>query len=122
MQGHQSCLFVTFKITETWEIISSPQSWKEQNMKDTFGSQELKIICELEFSGEGFVQDPDHNSISKIWKLNVWKAVFSAEQLQWVQDLAWRIWETLFCWLWEVKTPNSKDPLLTKWALEKLQA
>lgn len=93
MLDHHSCLFVTFKMTETWEIISSPQLWEEQDMKDTFVSQELKLIyCELEFGGEGFFQDPDHNSISTMWKLNVWKSVFSAEHLQWVQKLARRIW------------------------------
>lgn len=55
MQDHHSCLFVTFKITETWEIILSPQLWEEQDMKDTLGSRELKIICcEMEFGGEGF--------------------------------------------------------------------
>lgn len=55
MQDHHNCLFVTFKITETWEIIFSLQLWEEQDTKGTFGSQELKIICcELEFGGEDF--------------------------------------------------------------------
>lgn len=77
-------------------------------MKDTFGSQLLKIICcELEFGGEGFFQDPDHNSLSKIWKLNVWNLCFqqnTCSECEFGQ-------ETLFCWLWEVKTPNSKRSL-----------
>lgn len=70
-------------------------------MKDTFGSQGLKIICcELEFGGEGFFQDPDYNSLEIKCKE---MCVFSrtpAVSAGFGQ-------ETLLCWLW-VKTPNSK--------------